>query len=180
MYYLYVDNSNVWIEGQRVAAVERGMTPNIRTAMNSNIVDTSWRIDFGRLHRFAAGDCPSSIARAVLYGTRPPPNDSLWATAEHYGFETRIFDRNAANQEKKVDVQIAVDIITDSMSMQPGVDTVILVAGDADYVPVAESLDRRGIKLEVFFWQHASAELKDQCSKFVSLDRDLDHLSLKG
>lgn len=179
MYYLYVDNSNVWIEGQRIAAVKRRMASDLGSAIRNGIVDTSWRIDFGRLHDFAVGNCPNEIARAVLYGTRPPPNDSLWTIAERHGFEVVVFDRNAANREKKVDTRITVDIMRDSlMGVRPGVDTMILVAGDADYVPVAEDLRKRGIKFEVFFWQQASTELKTACSRFVLLDPYIDHLSL--
>lgn len=47
--FLYVDNSNVWIEGMHVAAVEHGMAPDIWAAQEQRICDTSWRIDFGRL-----------------------------------------------------------------------------------------------------------------------------------
>jgi hypothetical protein len=36
---LYVDNSNVWIEGMRVAAVQRGVAPDIWAATDEKIVD---------------------------------------------------------------------------------------------------------------------------------------------
>jgi hypothetical protein len=34
----------------------------------------------------------ANIGRAVLYGSRPPPNDSLWAATERKGFEVVVHD----------------------------------------------------------------------------------------
>src|SRR5207247_7017938 len=76
--FLYVDNSNVWIEGMHVAAVAHGLAPNIFAAQEHKICDYGWKIDFGKLLQFAGGTTPQ-IGRAVLYGSKPPPNDSLWA-----------------------------------------------------------------------------------------------------
>lgn len=53
--YTYVDNSNLFIEGRRVAAVSNGMAPNIYDAMNYRILDHSWDIDYGKLHEFLCG-----------------------------------------------------------------------------------------------------------------------------
>ena len=64
--FLYVDNSNVWIEGMHVSAVARGLAPEIWTAQDQKICDYSWKIDFGRLYEFAGGQA-SEVARAVLF-----------------------------------------------------------------------------------------------------------------
>ena len=56
--YVYVDNSNVFIEGKRVAAVQRGLAADIWQAINYGIFDNTYRLDFGKLHRFVAGDNP--------------------------------------------------------------------------------------------------------------------------
>jgi hypothetical protein len=77
----YVDNSNGFIEGKRVKAVESGLAMNIYDAMNNRILDNSYKIDFGRLHHFIAGDDKAKIKRCILLGSRPPPNDSLWNIA---------------------------------------------------------------------------------------------------
>ncbi|MBH8577448.1 hypothetical protein I8752_31675 [Nostocaceae cyanobacterium CENA369] len=100
--FVYVDNSNVFIEGKRVSAVRKALVANIYDAMNKNIIDNSYRLDFGKLHSFTAGSDPAKIKRAVLFGSRPPANDSLWGIAERAGFETIIVVRNAANKEKKL------------------------------------------------------------------------------
>jgi hypothetical protein len=91
--FVYVYNSNVWIEGMRVSAVERDLVPDIGTSFEYKIVDHDYRLDFGRVHEFAGG---SEIGRAVLYGSRPPANDSLWSVAKAKGFEVVVTDRNVA------------------------------------------------------------------------------------
>ena len=176
---LYVDNSNVWIEGMRVAAVQHGHAPDIITAMNGNILDYAWRLDFGKLFGFAGGQ-RTDVKRAVLYGSRPPQNDSLWQVARSKGFEVVVHDRNVKNKEKKIDVNIATDIVSDSYEiMDIKADEITLVAGDKDYVPIVERLKKRGITFEVVFWDHAAQELKDACSRFVALDPYLEHVRLK-
>jgi uncharacterized LabA/DUF88 family protein len=177
--FLYVDNSNVWIEGKRVSAVVNGYAPDIWFAMEHKILDNSWSYDFGRLFEFAGGD-EADVKRAVLFGSRPPQNDSLWEIAKRKGFEPIVNDRNVANKEKKVDTGIATEIVGDCYElMQPGQDEVTLVAGDADYVPTIERVRKRGIEFHVVFWDHASRELRDAASKFISLNPYLNHLQRK-
>lgn len=142
--FLYVDNSNVWIEGMRVSAVRRGMVLDILTAITQNTLDMSWRMDFGKLYEFAGGQS-TDVSRAALFGSRPPPNDSLWTVAKAKGFEVIVYDRNVRNQEKKVDVSIATEIVADCYERMPkGEDEVTLVGGDGDYVPAVERVLKRG------------------------------------
>jgi uncharacterized LabA/DUF88 family protein len=178
--YLYVDNSNVWIEGMRVAAVSNGLAPDIWTAQEHKICDYSWKIDFGRLLEFAGGN-RCDIGRAVLYGSKPPPNDSLWAAAKRQGFEVVVHERSPfSGREKKLDTNIATDITADSFElMDPGRDEITLVAGDADYVPTIERLRKRGLRFDVCFWEHAAKELKAACTNFIPLDPYLEHLRLR-
>ncbi len=172
---LYVDNSNVWIEGKHVAAYAAGLSPNVWTAVQHNICDNSWNIDFGKLFTFAGGDKPE-VRKAALFGSRPPKNDSLWAAAERNGFEVITYDRNIINAEKKIDTDIVATMIEDSYEiLKPG-DEITLVAGDSDYVPAIEKLKRRNIPVHVVFWKHASREIKQTATKFIELDQWLDHL----
>lgn len=62
--------------------------------------------------------------------------------------------------------------------MKPGKDELTLVAGDSDYVPIVEDLVERAFKFDVAFWDHASRELRTTCSKFISLNKYLEHLRL--
>ena len=44
-YFVFVDNSNVWIEGKVASAVARGFALNPYDAHQKGIEDSSWRID---------------------------------------------------------------------------------------------------------------------------------------
>ncbi|BAU12030.1 hypothetical protein LEP3755_25580 [Leptolyngbya sp. NIES-3755] len=175
--FVYVDNSNVFIEGKRVSAVKQGYALDIWDAMNNRIIDNTYRLDFGKLHSFTAGSDPSKIKRAVLFGSRPPKSDSLWSIAENVGFEPIIVDRNVANKEKKIDTGIVTEMMRDAYTKMIKTDDIItLVAGDSDFVPTIRSLRGDGYTIEVFFWNHASQELKTSCDRFVALDPHLNYL----
>jgi len=178
--FVYVDNSNVWIEGQRLSAVKKGLARNAREAMERKVV-APWSYDFGRLYELA---CPAGrkIGRSILFGSRPPANDSLWQRAKDGGFQVTALDRNAANKEKKVDTsltQMINDDFIDHMKPARG-DMIVLVAGDGDFVPTIVSLRRRGIRVRVVFWRHATShELRDAADEFVELDPYFNDLSLQ-
>lgn len=177
--FVYVDNSNVWIEGRRLAAVVNGLAGSIEEATMEGILDQSWSYDFGRLYELA---CPAEakVGRSLLVGSRPPANDSLWERARIEGFEVQVFDRNASNREKRVDTALVTTMLDDSYQHMQAArgDMVVLLAGDGDYVPTVESLQRRGIKVRVVFWSHAiSRDLRELADEFRPLDSHLDELA---
>jgi uncharacterized LabA/DUF88 family protein len=157
-----------------------GHAPDIWTAQRERICDYNWKLDFGKLFEFAGGD-KADVKRAALFGSRPPPNDSLWVAAERKGFEVHVYDRSVKNKEKKIDTDVVATMMEDSFQMlDPKTDEMTLVAGDADYVPAIEKLRKRNITFHVVFWAHAAKELRQAATKFFPLDPYLGHLALKG
>jgi uncharacterized LabA/DUF88 family protein len=170
--FVYVDNSNIYIEGCRISAVRRAL-PGAATlveAMSNRFVDTSWQLDYGRLYEFACGDS-ATIGAATLWGS-PPPGDSFWTMVERFGFKVTRYGRSFAGKEKKVDVAIAHAMTKDAYSglVQRGEDEMTLIAGDSDYVPVLQDLRKEGFAVHVVFWNHAAREVREAATKFVSLD----------
>lgn len=175
--FIYVDNSNIFIEGKRIAAIQQGKAKNAAHANENGIVDHTFRLDFGELYDFVADNNPEKVARAVLFGSSPPESDKVWEVAERVGFEAVVVSRNCVNQEKKVDTGIVAAMVRDAYTrVDKAKDTITLVAGDSDYVPAVELLTGDGFRVEVVFWSCASNELKSVCSKFIELDRYLDRL----
>ena len=176
--YVYVDKSNVWIEGMHIAAVKAGYASSLDEAQQNNSC-APWSYDFGKLLSFSGGNA-ENIKRAVLFGSRPPKNDSLWKSAEEKGFEVIVEDRDYyTNKEKKIDMGVGTAIMEDSYEcMRPENDEVVLVAGDKDYLPIIRSLKKRKIKVSVCFWSHAAREIKDAADKFYSLDDYYDYLKV--
>ncbi|MGI9419616.1 MAG: NYN domain-containing protein [Geminicoccaceae bacterium] len=172
--YAYVDNLNIYIEGCRVSAVRKGMASNIYEAMGSGIVDHTWQLDYGRLYNFLCdyGD----VAR--LWGS-PPPGDSFWNMLDRKGNPT-VYQRNAANQEKKVDVAIAHRMKKDAYTLlNRDVDEVLLVAGDTDYLPVITDLISDRFKVEIAFWDHLARDLRESTKRHIALNEHHDYLTFE-
>ena len=89
------------------------MAPTLVEVLNYNILDLTYTIDFWKLHHFVVGADDTKITKAVLFGSRPPPNDSIWTFAKRAGFEVIQPDRNVKNKVKRVDTGITAAMIKD-------------------------------------------------------------------
>lgn len=177
-YYVFVDNSNVWIEGKYVSAVNKGCAPNIFAAHNNYCQDDAWTIDFGRLLYTVTETNISDIADAVLFGSKPTDKDSLWDAMRKVGFEVVNLPRNAANKEKKIDTGLVSRILQTLYTKAKEGDVFVLVMGDSDYVPVMQQISERKIKTIVAFWNHVSGELKEAADVFIDLTACIDSITL--
>jgi len=173
---VYLDNSNLWIEGKRLGAVYRGTSPDIATAYETRDFDNTFRLDFGKVLEIA-NNKPIKVAK--FYGSRPPESDTVWNMAKKVGFEPVIVDRNYSNKEKGVDTQLVVDMMEDAGSADPNKDIFILIAGDADYIPAIRKIKSKNFRVQVLFWNHASSiELKNETT-FKSLDGYFNEVRVK-
>ena len=77
-YYVFVDNSNVWIEGKFVSAVKKGFAKNIYEAHEHFCQDDGWAIDFGLLLYAVTETNVDEVNEAILFGSKPTDKDSLW------------------------------------------------------------------------------------------------------
>lgn len=168
--YTYVDNSNLYIEGSRVSAVKKGMAKNIVEAMKNGIVDHGWMLDYGKLYKYVSGQ--DTVAK--LWGS-PPPGDSFWKMVGRAVFKTQVYNKNAGNKGKKVDVDIAITMMEDALTViDKENDDILLVAGDSDFVPIVAKLISLGYKVEVAFWGQAARELRETAINFFELDGKLE------
>ena len=106
---------------------------DIDHAIKERIFDNNYSLDFGRLHTFVAGDDPQKIKRAALFGSRPPPNDSLLygRSPREPGSSQLLEDRNVANKEKRIDTGIVTMMMRDAYTrIDRANDVITLVAGD--------------------------------------------------
>ena len=176
-YYVFVDNSNVWIEGKYVSGINKGLASSLEEAHEKRIQDNSWTIDFGKLLYSVTDTKIADIAEAILIGSKPTDKDSLWKAMEKAGFSVVNKSRNIANKEKQIDTGIVSVICRYLYKNAKAGDTFVLVMGDSDYVPVLKDIKTEGIKCVVAFWEHASSELKTGCDKFISLNNLLDKIT---
>ena len=175
--FIYIDNSNLTIEGMRLSAVKTGKARSFQDSIDNKIFDQTFRIDFGNLHSFIAGDDPLQIKRCMFFGSTPPTTDSIWKMAEKAGFEVVTQKRNASNREKQVDTGLVGQMVRDAYrNVDIEKDTITIVSGDADFTTNVEMLVADGFNVEVVFWGQFASSLKQACKKFINLDAHMDHL----
>ena len=119
----------------------------------------SFRIDFGRLLTLASKDTNGQtrfVESAYIAGVIPD-DDSFWKIAENQGFTVRRGYLGKHQRSKQDDAYLITDL-TSTLYEQAGPSTIILVAGDADYVPPLELSVSKGWRNEVAFIDRGIAE----------------------
>ena len=156
------------------------MVADVYEAHDNKICDMPWAYDFGKLLDIVCCGDISDIKRAVLYGSRPTDNDSLWNAAKKAGFEVFTPTRNAKNKEKRVDTGFDKEVLKDLYTgvIEPD-DEIILVVGDSDHYPVAEAIIEEGKRYTLSFWDNASELMKADSENFISLNSHIKDLECK-
>jgi uncharacterized LabA/DUF88 family protein len=112
-------------------------------------------------------------ARAYVVTTESGEEKGFFEALGKIGIETRTKDLQiffGGAKKADWDVGMAVDAIT----MSPKLDTVILLTGDGDFIPLVEYLQRHaGCQVEVVsFGRSTSGRLKEVTDHFLDLDED--------
>jgi uncharacterized LabA/DUF88 family protein len=139
--------------------------------------DYWYRLEAGRLLAHVL-KCRKLASIPHLYGSVPPPNDTVWKKIKSAGFDVKLFERNIRNKEKGLDMEIGLDMNDLSRDVTPA-GTMILVAGDADFVPVLVRVKKRGWTVEVYYWGNAAEKLQDSASFFHNLDLDVYNVGFR-
>jgi uncharacterized LabA/DUF88 family protein len=173
--HLFVDNSNVLIEGQRCSEARRKGRARL-----GKYTDESYQIDWGKfIYVLKQKDTRYLAEVPILYGSRPPKEDSVWKRIRDDGFDVKLFDRNIRNKEKGTDVEMGMDIAERILTVAvPQV--MVVAAGDADYLPAVNRAKGKKWEVEVWFWSNAAIELKSAADKFYPLEEYFDFLRLGG
>ena len=131
------------------------------------------RCNFGNILKDAVAGRRLIRARAYAVTTETGEEKGFFEALEKIGIEMRLKDLQVfSGGAKKADwdVGIAVDAITAA----PSLDTVVLITGDGDFVPLVQYLQmHNGCQVEVVsFGRSSSAKLKDATDDFLDLDLD--------
>lgn len=167
---ILVDNSNVFIEGQKHSARKKGILKT--TPDEKDPCDPSWRVDFGSLISQVAEGKP--VLKAILVGSTPPRSDSIWEAAKHNGFEVITHERSSSGKEKAVDTEIVakgteiVCTVADRAILK-------LLSGDRDFIPLINIANNR--KWETEMWAFNSAfNSYGQMAQSVTRIKPLDNV----
>ena len=132
------------------------------------------RVNFGAVLKEALGG--RQLIRAVAYVITTDSGDekNFFEALGKLGIETKtkplqIFYGGA----KKADWDVAIAV--DTIKMAPKLDSVVIVSGDGDFVPLVEYLrSNQGCQVEVVaFGRSASAKLKEATDDFLDLGENL-------
>ena len=138
----------------------------------------NWNVDFGRLLYEVTDGNNEDIRKAVIIGSKPPENDSLWSAASNAGFKVVTHDRNCIGKEKMIDSEIDGEIYESLYEESKEGDTFVLISGDSDFVPAAKRIKKKNRKIIVAsFNSPLSAELKKEANDYIELDSIIDKIT---
>ena len=133
-------------------------------ALNSG-QNRSYRIDFGRLLTAASKDEDGKtryVKSAYIAGVIPD-DDSFWKIAESQGFVVKrgYLGTSGGQTRSKQDDAYLITEITATLYEHEGPSTIVLVAGDADYVPPLMKAIEKGWRTEIAFIDRGLASALD-------------------
>lgn len=155
----FVDDSNIWIEHQRFAASGKHTMPKLEDGDH----DPRFRIDIGGL---VSTLCRGRVQdTSFLYGSRPPPNDTVWNAFQKFRFKTKIYDRSYG-KEKEVDGSMTTDMGFEAgeltaaaryggplAKLQKAHTVFVAITGDRDMMPAVRRVLSSDIRVELWAWK---------------------------
>jgi uncharacterized LabA/DUF88 family protein len=130
-------------------------------------------VNFGNVLKDAVAGRKLVRARAYAVTTESGEEKGFFEALTKLGIEMRTKELQVfAGGAKKADWDVGLAV--DTISASPKLDTVILVTGDGDFVPLVEYLQRNtGCQVEVVsFGRSTSGRLKEAADHFLDLDED--------
>jgi hypothetical protein len=126
---------------------------------------TAARVDIGAIIDFAASFGSVSLSRAY----------ADWSVPANASYKTELIDRslhlvqlfNASGVKNGADIRLAVDAVEDLMR-HPEITHIVLVAGDSDFVPLAQSCKQLGrYVVGIGVTGSTSRALVSACNEFI-------------
>lgn len=141
----------------------RGASSDAQDALDLKLAEA--RVDIGAVIDYAASFGSVSVSRAYADWSVPANasyKDELMARSLHL---VQLF--NASGTKNGADIRLAVDAVEDLMR-HPEITHVVLVAGDSDYVPLAQSCKQLGRNVVgIGVAGSTSKALVSACNEFI-------------
>ena len=130
------------------------------------------KVNFGNIVKEAVAG--RKLVRAIAYvvSTESKDEQPFFDALYNLGIETKerplqIF----YGGEKKADWDVGITV--DAIRLSPSLDTIVLVSGDGDYLPLIDYLRNQGKQVEVLaFGNTTSSRLKEEADDFIDLSED--------
>jgi len=137
------------------------------------------RVNFREILKLAVSQ--RNLIRVFAYVVRTKTGEErpFFEALTKLGIETRVKDlQEFYGGLKKADWDVG--IVVDAIKTAPGVDVIVLVSGDGDFIPLVEYLKNQGKRTEVIaFGRSASSKLKEATDEFIDLEGNPEKYLLK-
>ena len=130
------------------------------------------RVNFGAVLKDAVAG--RKLVRAVAYVIRTEAGDekNFFEALTKLGIETKTKDLQIFHTgTKKGDWDVGLTV--DAIKMAPRLDSVVIISGDGDFIPLVEYLQTIGVQVEVVsFGKSTSGKLREAVDDFVDLSEN--------
>jgi len=131
------------------------------------------KVNFGQVMKDAVDDRILIRAIAYVISTESGDEQSFFEALTKAGIETKTKDLQIfAGGAKKADWDVGLAV--DAIKMAPKLDTIIIMSGDGDFIPLVEYLKmKEGCQVEaITFGKSASSKLISIVDGFTDLDEN--------
>jgi len=137
------------------------------------------KVNFSEILKLAISGRKLIRAFAYVVRTKTGEEKPFFEALAKLGIETRVRDlQEFYGGLKKADWDVGITI--DAVKTAPGVDAIVLVSGDGDFIQLVEYLKNQGKRVEVIaFGKSASSRLREIADEFVDLGEAPDKYLLK-
>ncbi len=130
------------------------------------------RVNFGVVLKDAVAG--RKLVRAVAYVITTEAGDekNFFEALSKLGIETKTKDLQIfAGGAKKADWDVGLAV--DAIKMSPRLDSVVIISGDGDFVPLVEYLQTIGVQVEVVsFGKSTSGKLREVVDDFLDMSEN--------
>ena len=131
------------------------------------------KVNFGQILKEAVNN--RILVRAIAYVIKADIKEekNFFEALNKIGYEVKAKDlQTFIGGAKKGDWDIGIAM--DTIELAPKLDTIVLVSGDGDYIPLVQHLKRAmGCRIEVMaFTKSSSSKLREEADEFIDLDKD--------
>ncbi|MGB9847940.1 MAG: NYN domain-containing protein [Minisyncoccia bacterium] len=139
------------------------------------------RVDFKEVLKTAVAN--RKLIRAIAYVVKSDAVEgetSFFEALQNIGIELRIKELQVyPDGLKKADWDVGLAV--DAIRIAPSVDSIVLVTGDGDFLPLLDYLKGIGKIVEVAaFGRTASAKLKESADDFIDLEKNPQKFLIKS
>lgn len=137
------------------------------------------KVNFSEILKVAVADRNLVRAFAYVIKTKTGEEKSFFEALTKLGIETRVKDlQEFYGGAKKGDWDVG--LVIDAIRISPTLDTLVIVSGDGDFIPLVEYLKNQGKRVEVIaFGKSSSHNLVEIADEFTDLGKDPKQFLLK-